>query len=160
MKKKFILYPLVMIILIAIDFITKQLATTYLKPIGHSSFIPGLELVYVLNEGVAFSMFSGSWFMVVVLPLVTVFVLIVLLFMGKLGGGYYDVFFLMIISGGLGNLIDRILYGHVVDFFNFTFIDFAVFNVADCYITIGVALYAVYMIVSEIKVKKEKVEQS
>ncbi len=147
-----------MLILIGIDYITKQLATTHLAPIGRADFIPGLELVYVLNKGVAFSMFSGSWFMVIFLPVVTVIVLIVLLFLGKLGGGINDIYFIMIISGGLGNIIDRILYGHVVDFFNFTFMEFAVFNVADCFICVGVALYAVTMIYTEIKAKKEIVE--
>ncbi len=160
MKKKYFLYPIIIAILIAIDFITKQLATIYLQPVGRTSFLPGLELVYVLNEGVAFSMFSGSWLMVVALPMITVIVLIFLLFKGKLGGGFFDICFLMIISGGLGNLIDRILYGHVVDFFNFTFVNFAVFNVADCYITIGVVLYAIHMVLTELKSKKEKVEQS
>ncbi len=159
MKKKYIIYPLLLILLIAVDFITKQLATAYLKPIGRTPFIPGLELVYVLNEGVAFSMFSGSWFMVVLLPLVTICVLTVLLFLGKLGGGFNDYCFILIISGGIGNIIDRILYGHVVDFFNFTFVNFAVFNVADCFITIGVALYAINMIILELKAKKEQVEQ-
>ncbi len=158
MKKKYIVYPLIMLLFIGIDFITKQIATTHLAPIGRVDFLPGLELVYVLNEGVAFSMFSGSWFMVILLPLVTVMVLVILLFMGKLGGGFNDFCFIMIISGGIGNLIDRILYGHVVDFFNFTFVDFAVFNVADCFITVGVALYAIYMIYTEIKNKKELVE--
>ncbi len=145
--------------MIALDQLTKYLATTYLEPIGRSPFIPGVELVYVVNDGVAFSLFSGSWFFVLALPIVTIIVLLVMLFLGKLGGGFYDFCFVMIIAGGIGNIIDRILYGHVVDFFNFTFINFAVFNVADCFITVGVALYAIKLVVQEFKNRKKNAPQ-
>ncbi len=152
-----------MVLFITIDYFTKYMATTYLKPVGRMDFIPGLELVYAVNEGVAFSMFTGSCFFVIFLPIATLLVLIVLLFLGKLGGGVFDFCFVMIISGGIGNIIDRLMYGYVVDFFNFTFINFAVFNVADCFITVGVFLYSVCLIVTEVRSRKksdEKIEES
>ncbi len=144
----------IIIALIGIDQYTKYLATTYLKPVGTMSFIPGLELTYAVNDGVAFSLFSGSSLFVIIVPSITLVVLLVLLFMGKLGGGLYEPCFAIIIAGGIGNIIDRLLYGYVVDFFNFTFVNFAVFNVADCLITVGVALYVLLFLISEIKAKK------
>ncbi len=154
MKKKYILYLAIIIALVGLDQYTKYLATTYLEPVGTMPFIPGLELTYVVNDGVAFSLFSGSSLFVIIIPSITLVILLVLLFLNKLGGGMFDICFVIIIAGGIGNIIDRLLYGHVVDFFNFTFIDFAVFNVADTFITVGVALYAVIFVLSEIKAKK------
>ena len=56
----------------------------------------------------------------------------------------------MITAGGIGNLIDRLRLGYVIDFFYFSLIDFPVFNVADIYVTVGVALFAIlYLITGE-----------
>ena len=66
----------------------------------------------------------------------------------------YDVAIAMIVSGGIGNMIDRIRLGYVVDFFKTEFMDFAVFNVADCFITVGAVLLGVYVIFFEPKVEK------
>ena len=61
----------------------------------------------------------------------------------------------MVLGGGIGNMIDRIRLGYVVDFFHTDFIDFAVFNVADCFITVGAVLLAVYVIFFEPRVEKK-----
>ena len=59
-------------------------------------------------------------------------------------------FLTMIAAGGIGNLIDRLRLGYVIDFFYFSLIDFPVFNVADIYVTVGVALFAIlYLITGE-----------
>ena len=60
----------------------------------------------------------------------------------------------LIIAGGLGNLIDRVTAGRVIDFFATTFIDFAVFNVADCFVCIGGALWVLAVLLAERKNKK------
>ena len=59
-------------------------------------------------------------------------------------------------SGAIGNLIDRIYLGYVIDFINPTFVNFAVFNVADCFVTVGVALLVIYYLRSELAQKKQK----
>ncbi len=143
-KRKYIIYPICIALLIGLDMMSKLMATAYLKPIGRMPFIPGLELVYVLNDGAAFSLFAGNTFFLIVLTSISILALIVILFSGRFDKLFYEICFVLIISGGIGNLIDRITTGVVVDFFNFTFVNFAVFNVADCYVTVGVALFAIY----------------
>lgn len=56
-----------------------------------------------------------------------------------------------VIGGGIGNLIDRVMTGAVVDFFDFCLINFAIFNVADCFVVVGVILMAIYFITDEVK---------
>ena len=63
---------------------------------------------------------------------------------------------LLIWAGGIGNLIDRVLHGTVVDFFAVTFTNFAVFNVADCYVTVGVCLLLLFYIIKEVRDAKQK----
>ena len=62
----------------------------------------------------------------------------------------------VVLAGGIGNLIDRIVSGYVVDYFEFLFMNFAVFNVADIYITVGITLYLLYALCEEYKNKKDK----
>ena len=64
--------------------------------------------------------------------------------------------FILIFSGGLGNLIDRVLNGYVVDFFATTFMNFAVFNVADCFVCVGAALFVIAVLRQELNAKKEQ----
>ena len=56
---------------------------------------------------------------------------------------------MLIFAGGIGNLIDRVYQGYVIDYFEFLFIDFAIFNVADVYVCVGVGLYAMYVLYTE-----------
>lgn len=58
----------------------------------------------------------------------------------------------MVLGGGIGNMIDRVRLGYVVDFFKTEFIDFAIFNVADCFVTVGAILLAIYVMFFESKV--------
>ncbi|MEF9969528.1 MAG: signal peptidase II, partial [Ruthenibacterium sp.] len=60
----------------------------------------------------------------------------------------------LILAGGIGNLIDRVLNGVVVDFFEVTFMNFAVFNVADCFVCVGAALLLLFFVLEEVKNKK------
>jgi signal peptidase II len=64
-----------------------------------------------------------------------------------------------IIGGGIGNMIDRIRLGYVVDFFDFTLINFAVFNVADSFVTVGAVLLVVLLAIPLFRTKKQEKEQ-
>lgn len=143
--------------ILAADQFTKFLATTYLAPVGAMPFLPGLmELRYVLNDGMAFSMLAGARWLLIVITGAALAAL-----------GWYTVVkrekqsrlehaaLLMVIGGGVGNLIDRVLHGYVVDFFATTFVDFAVFNVADCFVVVGVILLAVAILRQEFATKKD-----
>ncbi len=147
--------------MVGLDQLTKYWATLALAPDKVVPFLPGImEFRYILNDGAAFSMFSGrswgQWFLVGVTTAALLVVLYLLLLRRNKLQPLAYAGLLLIEAGGIGNLIDRIVNGYVVDFFATTFVNFAVFNVADCFVTIGVALLVVYYLRSEIAQKKQK----
>lgn len=153
--EQMLLNILVIAALIALDQITKYLATLYLAPVGVMPFIPGvMELQYYLNDGAAFSILSGVAGGQVILLVVTGVVLVgmvIYLFWKKPADRLQRAALLLIISGGLGNFIDRALNSVVVDFFSPTFINFAVFNMADVFVCVGVGLLFLSVILDEVK---------
>ena len=145
---------LVLFLVIA-DQAAKKLAYVYLKNQPSVSLIPGvLELHYLYpeNRGIAFGMFQGS---------VLFFAIVSVLFLGVILYAWIRIpkerFYLPLLTiatvlaaGALGNFIDRFFRGYVIDFIYFSLIDFPVFNVADIYVTVGVALFAIlYLITGE-----------
>ncbi len=154
------LYFLGFLVLVALDQFTKYLATTYLMPVGTMPFIPGvMELRYVLNDGAAFSFFAGKTWFLVGATSIALIALAAYAFIKKPKNKLELISLTLILAGGVGNLIDRILYGVVVDFFATTFINFAVFNVADCCVVIGTGLMILYVILDEYKVYKNKKQE-
>lgn len=145
-------------ILIGLDQLTKALATAYLAPVGVRPFIPGvMELRYVRNDGAAFSLFAnvawGRAFLIVVTA--AALTAIAVWFIRKKPAAWWERWtFILIFSGGMGNWIDRVLHGSVVDFFATTFMDFAVFNVADCFVCIGAGLLALLLLRQELDAAK------
>lgn len=130
-------------VLIYIDQLTKRLAVSHLK--GQTAFplIPDfLEFSYVENTGAAFSIFRGQQTFLLLLTGVIMLFLVIKYFQIPKHRHYLPmkISFLLIISGGIGNMIDRISLGYVVDFIYIVFINFPVFNLADCYVTIGMVL--------------------
>lgn len=146
------------VILIGLDQATKYLALTNLKPIGSMVFIKGfVDFTFVENRGVAFGMFSGQrWFILLLTVVITV---ALLYYYNKLPKTkeYQMVRMVMILifSGAIGNMIDRVFRGYVVDFFEFSFFRFPVFNVADIYVVVGVCILA-FLILFVIKEPEEK----
>lgn len=140
-------------VLIALDQLTKYLATTFLAPVGSVPFLPGImELRYVLNDGMAFSMLAGKRWILVTATGIALCAIAVYLWRKKPVARaehleYWS--WVLVFAGGVGNLIDRVRTGYVVDFFATTFIDFAVFNVADCFVTVGIALLVISVILLE-----------
>mgnify|MGYP002517984518 CR=1 FL=1 len=132
--------------LVGLDQWTKYLAAEYLtQPIP---LWPGVfELQYCENRGVAFGMLQGQRWIFIPLTLVVVAVLLVMLFRSEWRRSrVFSVSAALIIAGGIGNLIDRIFHGFVTDFLYFKLIDFPIFNVADCYVTVGAVLLFVYLL--------------
>jgi len=127
-------------------------------PLGGSvSFLPGIiGLTYIRNTGAAFSMFSGMrWILV---GFTGVCLILIILFMAKTKYGAAVRFPLALVLGGaIGNLIDRVLNGYVVDMFEVEFVNYAVFNIADSFINIGAVLFVIlYLVKSGIEENKEK----
>lgn len=128
-------------LIVAADQLSKYFVSHNMVLHSTRQLIPGLvELYYVRNSGMAWSLLSGArWFFVAVT--VVFLVLVVVIVRKKVLTKKFDLFCLAAITGGaIGNFIDRLLYGEVVDMLNFTFIDFPVFNVADCFVTCGCIL--------------------
>lgn len=137
------------------DQLSKAMAVTKLKNSDSVTVIKGFfDLTYVENKGAAWGVLSGrmSILVIITIILIPLFVFCMhkinknkkLLDSSKLKGVallHFDM--ILLLSGAIGNFIDRIIKGYVVDFFQFTFIDFPVFNVADCYITIGAVLFII-----------------
>lgn len=125
--------------------------------IGESlNLLPILDIYLILNTGIAFSLFNdggtfGRWILVFLVFLVCLYLVYILIteYLTK----YESVALLMILSGGIGNLIDRTFRGSVVDFINFYYesYSFYIFNFADTFITIGVIVYLLDIFVSKSK---------
>lgn len=147
-----------MAVIIVIDRVTKYFAQLYLCGKGAKNFIKGVvEFVYAENTGVAFSFFSGGrWFFIALTALAATGCL-VYMFKGK-GNKNLWVFWSLgvIVSGAIGNLIDRIFLGYVIDFINPTFVNFAVFNIADCAVTLGSAALIGYLVFDIFKSEKQE----
>ena len=130
---------LISFIVVALDQITKYLALTYINPYDSFKILPFLHLVLVTNKGAAFGMFKhiGSSFFIAASVIAIIFV-IYLLIRGKedhLGLS-------LILGGAIGNLIDRILYGSVVDFIDLSIgkYHWPAFNIADSALSVGVTI--------------------
>ena len=117
------------------------------------------HFTYVKNTGMAFGMLKDHRWVFMVFSTISIIVLIVYLFRFRPENRWMQVSLALIIGGGLGNMIDRILLGYVVDFLDFTLINFAVFNVADSFVCIGAGIMIVCLIIDlirEIKLEKAK----
>ena len=142
-----LLYIIAVLLTIVLDQAVKLWALTSLQA-QHT--IPLIEnvfhLTYVENRGAAFSLFAqfdSRWIFVALACVITVVILIALQknYMQTVLGRWSLV---LIAAGALGNAIDRVAHGFVVDLFDFRLIHFPVFNVADIFICIGGALFVIY----------------
>lgn len=142
-----ILSWLCVVVLAGIDQLIKGWATAELLPVEAMPLIPKvIELRYVLNDGMAFSMLSGQrWLLIAVTGVVLVAVMGMLLV--RRMSGLERVAWVLVAGGGIGNLIDRVLNGAVVDYFNLLFMRFAVFNFADVCVCVGVGLLILTLLV-------------
>ena len=136
------LYYLLSICLVGIDQLVKWWVRGAI-PLGTSiPFIPYLmDLTYTQNTGAAFSSFSGMTWLLTLVSLVAA-----LLWKNYFPGAWGKLSLALILAGAVGNLIDRAFLGFVTDMFETTFMNFAVFNVADICVVVGGFLMAVYVL--------------
>lgn len=147
-------------VVVAADQIIKFFVVSNLKPVGTITVIDGVfNLTYVENKGVAFGLFKDMrWFFVVV---TLIFIVAIVFYMLKQRpeGKLFYVLAGLIIGGGVGNLIDRILYGYVVDYLSLSFFP-PVCNFADYCISAGVIILAVYVLFKSAVKEKNKVNKN
>lgn len=155
MKRKTQIALLVfMAAIVGLDQLTKYLTVRGI-PMGEQvPLIPGvIHLTYVRNTGAAFSLFSGMRWLFLLL-VVVFFAATALLIRRGVVTRTAELWSLAAIGGGaLGNAIDRLLYGSVIDMIEPEFIDFAVFNVADSFITCGAVVLVIFLLFFERKKK-------
>ena len=141
-------YFLLTLALIAADQFVKYLVLTHIPLHGSVPFIPYImDLTYVQNTGAAFSSFEGMRWMFVVLFVILTVLIFVEYFKKPMPFTTFERWCIAAIyGGGLGNVIDRVRLGYVVDMIEVDFINFPVFNVADCFITCGCIAMIVHLI--------------
>jgi signal peptidase II len=131
----------------ALDQLTKFLVVENISLYGHVEFIPDvLSFTYVQNTGAAFSSFRGMQWLFLVVFIVFTAGVVWEFSKKKMPFTTFERWCIAAIyAGGLGNMIDRLRYGYVVDMVKTEFMNFPVFNVADCFITCGCILLLVHL---------------
>ena len=181
-KKKswsdYVIFSSVIALGIILDQLTKWLAVKFLMPVGTVSLIKipectifnklipetqVLNLTYVENTGAAFGMLKDSPWVFNTVSTIAILVMIAYLYLGHTDTKLSGVALAMLISGGIGNMIDRVALHYVVDFIDFRLITFAVFNGADSFVCIGAGLLILALVremMKESKAQKAKLTAS
>ena len=155
-KKKHIWCSIMIILITAFDQITKFFAQKYLADGSSVHFIKGIvDFRYAENTGMAFSLFSGARWIFIAITIAACVLASWYIFANKCNSLWLYWSIGVIIAGGLGNLIDRAFYGFVIDFIEPTFINFAVFNIADCAVTLGAVSLVLYLVYDSFKKEKK-----
>jgi signal peptidase II len=151
MNKKYFKIVFIIFVLILFDFLTKCLVT-HLYNLNEGIVIIKnfLKFIYIKNTGAAFGLLNKHIIVLIIVTILITIYLIKELFTNKTK--LYSLSYILIISGAIGNLIDRVFRGYVIDFISFTLFghEMAIFNIADIYVTFGVILLIFNMIKEEI----------
>lgn len=149
------LAAIIAIFAIVADQISKYIVVQNIELYETVPFIDGfMSFYHTRNTGAAFSMLSEHRWVFMVFSFVSMGLIVYLLIKEYRRHILLNIALSMVLGGGIGNMIDRIRLGYVVDFFHTDFVNFAVFNIADCFITVGAILLGIYVIFFEAKVER------
>lgn len=154
---KAMIYFLIFAVILGGDILSKLWAVNVLEETQSIPLWQGVfHLTYVENTGAAFGAFRGGriFFIIVTLLILAVIVCLIPKYKGR--SRLLDTGMTAVAAGAVGNLLDRIFRGFVVDFFDFCLIDFPVFNIADIFVCVGALLIAVYVIFFDESTRLEK----
>ena len=157
----FLYYSLFALLVVVLDQVTKYLTVANIALYEDVPFLPGvLQLTYVQNTGAAFSSFEGQQWLFALIFLVFTGMLLYEYFRKPMGFTPFERWCIAAIyGGGFGNMIDRVRMGYVVDMLETTFMDFPVFNVADCFITCGCVLLMGHLLLFNKSFWKDETKQ-
>ncbi len=148
-----IIYTILIIVSIVIDQFTKYLAVVNLKPISTKPLIQdAFHFTYVENSGAAFSIMKGKQTFLVLFTsfaMAALFIYLVKLTKNPNSSVLIKISVALLIGGGIGNLIDRVKCGYVVDFIDVRLINFAVFNMADVFVVVAVIIMLFSVIIEK-----------
>jgi len=151
----------VAVIIVLVDQLTKAVVRAYMHMGQSLSLIPNvIRLTLVRNSGAAFGLFPGRQPVFVLTSLLVLFVIAAYWRRAHPSQWPVVIALSMVAGGALGNLIDRAIVGHVTDFFEFTFVEFPVFNVADMGIVGGVAVLMVWILLGPEPSREPEVEHA
>ena len=155
---QFFYYCLFVAGIVATDQVTKFLTVANIPIYQDIPFLPGvLNLTYVQNTGAAFSSFEGQQWLFALIFLVFTGLILFEYFKKPMGFATFERWCIAAIyGGGLGNMIDRVRMGYVVDMIETSFMEFPVFNVADCFITCGCVLLMGHLVLCNKQFWKDK----
>ena len=142
---------------VIIDQITKNIVSSGMEVGEQIDFIPGvLRWTYVQNKGAAFGSLANARWIFLIASVVLIIAICIYLIKAKSVTGFQTVALSLVLGGGIGNMIDRLAYGYVVDFVDFYFIPawHWVFNVADACVCVGGILFALALLFEESGKKK------
>lgn len=149
-------YLVVSVILIIIDQLTKYFTVQNIDLYEVVEVIPNIiSLTYIRNSGAAFSILEGQMWFFYIVTIIVVAGLIYYMYTEARENKVLGFLLSLILAGAIGNFIDRLFLQYVVDMIKLEFIDFAIFNVADSYLTVGVILLLIYTLYDERKTLKE-----
>lgn len=149
-------YVLIPLAAVALDQLVKWWASTSLKAVGDIPLIEGVfHLTYAENRGAAFSILQGQRVFFLVVTVLLTILMAVAIKKNWVRGRFGHCTVLLIIGGALGNCIDRLRLGYVVDLFYFKLIDFPIFNIADIFLTVGGVMLLIYFFVFDKKLQEQ-----
>ena len=149
------------LVLTGADQLFKYLAVLHLKDSEPLVLIPHvLQLHYTENDGAMMGLMQGKTTVMVLLALAVFVILLYVIFSKKIPFGLVYCALVGILAGGLGNLIDRIFRGFVVDYIEVLFVQFYIFNFADCLITVGAFAIIIYEICDLVRTRKTQKVQN
>ena len=155
-------YLALSLLLVVLDQWCKTAVTAALGSVGASApFLPGiLRLTLVHNYGASWGILSGQTTLLLVVTGVVCLALLLALLLGKPASWLGRLSLAFILGGAVGNALDRFLQGYVTDMFDTVFMNFPVFNLADCCITLGAAFLILWVLTDEKKAQAKKQESS
>ncbi len=140
---------------VMLDFVTKKLAYLYMPKNERITVIPYLfDFQFLYNDGAAFGILDDNRWVFMSATVLFLIVGIIYFLSLKCNEKFLSYIVMLIISGGIGNMIDRVTTGEVIDFITFGFFEFPSFNFADCCVVVGCALWILYLLIDMFKEKK------
>ena len=167
--QNYLIYSILIVAGIILDQVTKLIVSTNMRL--HQS-IPVIEnvlhITFATNDGAGFGMLDDKRWIFMSVSTVAIIAFSLYLFLGHADGKLFGLSIAMVVSGGIGNMIDRVFLGEVVDFIHTPFVkypkftdygvywsDFPIYNIADCFVTVGAALLIFALVRSIIKESKD-----
>ncbi len=144
------------IVLVAVDQIIKYWAVGALATSSITLIDGVLSFTYYENHGAAFGLMQNMQTLLITATIAILVVIMILVCKGKIKGNLLVSSISLIVAGGIGNLIDRVSNGYVIDYIYFELINFPIFNFADCCVVVGCGLMILYVLLDDRKAKQVK----